>query len=603
MGRAAILFAAVTAIVVCGGRAVPGQVVELLGGASTLYGAQGGSILIHGTNSETSIGGGYLNGRFAAGGATTRRIHGGSETIGQQGFSLQLPTDMFEGGHVFFGTGAGFHVVREDGRTINGFAGLTAQEGGTPLFQTTNVGNLAAFGQWKQPFRDTCTALSTVSLSKNRAALESVECTGSPGLTYAVTAGTGGGAFYGAASAVVKRQRLSVRASYIVAGDAFQRGNDPAQMAPEPIRENVTAEYRLTHTIKVSGGHQNFLVSTLTSSDPASSVGTPGARSSLDSASVQYNRRGTAIHVTLLHSRAELPATPIESAYTGHNYAVTAGLNQSLGRVQLDENLLHSIQSGSGSNTLFISGAGITVNSHLRLTEGLNVTSGGVSFSHGGALVTRYSSFEVGYQILYLAGRPSSPFEQATVFDAQLRLLRDFWLRAASSISPTGSTLYTFSLGTQFDHQPGMAHVQPVVGLGGNVLRGRVLDTAGKPVEGAAVQVGQDHLYTDALGFFSYREKNSKLHPFLVLTEEFTDFGHFTLISAPTEVKTAASPDAPLITVIVARGRPQAPQVASVKAPEQTATLSDPRGMPHANAISSKAFALARKKRGKKQQT
>ena len=602
MGRSPILLA-IAAVLFLGVPAMPAQVFELSGGASTLYGAQGGRVLIHGVNSETTIGGGFVNGHFAAGGATTRRLHDGSQTLGQQGFSLQLPTDVFDGGHVFFGTGAGIHLVREDGRTLNGFAGLTAQEAGTPLFQTTNVGNLAAFGQWKQPFHDTCTALSTVLLAKNKAALESIECSGSPALTYAVTAGTGGGVFYGAASLVVKQQRLGVRASYILAGDNFQRGNDPAQQAPEPIRENITAEYRLTHTIRVSAGHQNYLISTL-SATPGQSG--PAARSTLDSASIQYIRRGTALHLTLLHSRAQLPETPTEPAYTGHNYAITAGLNQTLGRFQLDENLLHSIQSGSPGTTLFISGAGITLNPHLRLTEGLNITASGASFSHGGAFVTRFSSLEVGYQILYLADRPGNPFEQATVFDAQLRLLRDFWLRAASSISPTGATLYTFNLGTQFDRQPGLSHAQPVVGLGGNLLRGHVVDTSGRPVEGAAVQVGPDHLYTDSLGFFSYREKNSRLHPFLVLTDEFIEFGKFILVSAPTEVKTAATPDAPLVTVVVARGRFPAPSVlvASAKQPQLTSELHDLRTLPHAQSISSRTnTALARRKRGKKQQT
>ncbi len=61
-----------------------GQVFDVSAGASTLYGAKGASVAIHGVHSETSIGAGLINGHFGIGASSTAPVFGGFLTTGQQ---------------------------------------------------------------------------------------------------------------------------------------------------------------------------------------------------------------------------------------------------------------------------------------------------------------------------------------------------------------------------------------------------------------------------------------------------------------------------------------------------------------------------------------
>ena len=166
-------------------------------------------------------------------------------------------------------------------------------------------------------------------------------------------------------------------------------------------------------------------------------------------------------------------------------------------------------------------------------------------------LLTAYSSFEVDYQTYYVATDPSHPFQQAMTFDARVRLPRNLALHAGSNIGPTGLTQYTFELASSFAHDAILPETLNKGGLGINVLRGRVVDPSGQPVEGAAVMVGTERLYSDADGVFFFREKNPHKYPFKVLPEEFITPWNYTTRSAPVEVQT--SPGTVMLTVVVAR--------------------------------------------------
>ena len=218
------------------------QVFDLSAGASTLYGAEGAAVVIHGDSSETAIGAGLINGHLGIGAASTYRLHSGSLTTGQQQFSMELPTDIFGGGQILTGTGVGFRPTPGSRGGFSGFAGLSSAESGSPLFQSATLSSPAAYLQWRQPINDSLTSLST-GLFSNRtggAFLESLCWTRSPKLAYAFTAGIGGGAPYAAASVLYKGRKLNLQASYVLAGDRFQRGTDPQLGISEPIHENLS---------------------------------------------------------------------------------------------------------------------------------------------------------------------------------------------------------------------------------------------------------------------------------------------------------------------------------------------------------------------------
>ncbi len=566
------LFAALLALVLgYPGYTAAAQVFEVAAGGSTAYGAEGASIVIHGEKVQTTLGAGLVAGHFAAGGNATRPIPGGALTVGQQLLRMDVPTDVFDTTHIFYGTGAGIRLRREHGGSLDAFAGLSSQEGGTPLFNTTVLKDPAVYAQWVHPVSYGCTIVSTALLSTQRSALQSIECGTHRSVVYAATIGIGGGAPYLAASVVINQQRLNVHAAYIYAGKTFQRGNDLIQPTPEPIRENVVAEYKLTNRINLTAMHQRFLVLPALESGVVATFDSGQVqavlvptRTNLNTAGLQYHYLSWGSGMTFIHSSSQVDGSPQATGESsGMNSAYTAFLHKSFSHWDLTETLLHSFGYAGSANTILVNGLGVNVNAHLRVTENINVTRNGTSFSHGGAFLTTYSSFEVDYQTFYVATDPSNPFQQAMTFDARVRLPRNFALHAGSNIGPTGLTQYTFELASSFARDAIIADAVSQGGLGVNTLRGRVVDPNGQPVEGAAVMIGTERLYSDADGIFFFREKHPHKYAFKVLPDEFVSPWTYVTRSAPVEVQT--SPGTLMLVVVVARTAQPLVQAVEVK--------------------------------------
>ena len=543
-----------TMLIVAATATASGQVFEVTAGASTSYGAAGGGIIIHGKAIQTSLGAGLIQGHFAAGGSSFRTIPGGTLTLGQQSFRMDLPTDVFEASHLFFGTGLGVVYAPDPRHTLSGFAGLSSQDGGTPLFGAALLQQKAAFARWARPLTSDCGITWMALLSTKSAMLQSVACELSPSLEIAGTLGFGAGAPYLAGSFTFERPRLHLRASFIDAGETFDRGNDVDQPTPEPVRENLAAEVNLTREWTVSGAHQHFLtLGTATRFVPAAMPAAP-VHSSLDTASAQYQRGGTGTSVTVLHSTFQEAATPGLPFLKESSDGVSAAFHHSFGRVLWSESLLHAFGDHQAGSTILINGVGVTVNPHLKLTEDVNVTAQGTTFSHGGTLLTNYSSFEVDYQFFYLASEPAHPFQQAMVFDAQVRLPHDLALHAGSNLGSEGRLQYTFQLSTLFARNEALPEPISQGGLGINLLRGRVVDMVGQPVEGAVLLIGSQRVYSDSDGFFFFRERRPTAHEFHVLTDEFLEMGAFEVRDAPVLVHTSTQSQALVIRVDRRRG-------------------------------------------------
>lgn len=523
------------------------QIFEVSAGASTSYGAEGAAVTIEGKNSETSLGGGFLHGQFAAGGSTSRPYAGGVMTAGQEDFRMDLPTDVFDSSHILYGMGIGFKSLPNASQSLQLFAGFESQEGGTPIFHTSSIEQAALYGQWSRPWHGSCSWTLTGLVSTESAAITSVSCRHTAALHYSFSAGFGGGSPYAAGSLVLSRRRLKVKAAYLYTGEKFQRANNIYQPVPEPTKENASVEYNLSESFSVSGAHGNY--QTPYDSQTESSGYVAPVLSSLDTASLEYQHLSTGAGISILHSSATQPEASLLNGAAAGNSAITLNFRTSLGRVLWKESLLHSYSSGGTNSTLWMNGVGFNVNPHLRLTESVNFSGSGPTFSHGGALITGFSSFEVDYQVFYLVTRPQQPFEQAMVFDAQVRLPKALALHASSTVDSTGRTLYTFQIATTFDRERRLPDPISAGGLGANLLEGRVVDPQGKAVEGAVLLIGEERVYTDAEGAFSFRERRPRVHDFHVLTEEFLGVGNYVARSAPTRVKTSKKPGPTLIVV------------------------------------------------------
>ena len=130
---------------------------------------------------------------------------------------------------------------------------------------------------------------------------------------------------------------------------------------------------------------------------------------------------------------------------------------------------------------------------------------------------------------------------------------------AASNVDPVGRVRYTA-------YASGFAYLQ----AGGGVARpsaaraavieqyvtkGRVVDEAGKAIEGVALRIGGELVFTDSQGNFSLRCRQAKEYLLEIVVEEFMYPGAYEVVSAPARVKAARDEGAENYLVILRRKR------------------------------------------------
>jgi hypothetical protein len=89
--------------------------------------------------------------------------------------------------------------------------------------------------------------------------------------------------------------------------------------------------------------------------------------------------------------------------------------------------------------------------------------------------------------------------------------------------------------------------------IGSSILRGRVLDIKGQPVEGAALLIGSVPVFTDTDGRFFLRERRPHNRSLQVLADKFLNGGSYEVESAPTTVKATKNAADPETLIIVKR--------------------------------------------------
>ena len=68
------------------------------------------------------------------------------------------------------------------------------------------------------------------------------------------------------------------------------------------------------------------------------------------------------------------------------------------------------------------------------------------------------------------------------------------------------------------------------------VVRGTVRDETGNPVEGAALRLNEEVVYTNSAGEFLLRDKHPERYTIAVVTEEFLLPGRWEVVNAPATI-------------------------------------------------------------------
>jgi hypothetical protein len=548
------------------------QVLEVNGGSSSLYQTQGGSILLHGPAYESEVGAGLISGRLVAGGHLAYRNKTSTYSAGIEEVRFDLPTDLFNGDHRLLGVGVAFQSVLPK-TNLELFAGGTSQQLDTPLFSGVRADEPAAALILRHALTPSVSFTTQLLASSPGAALQAIQWKTKPWLSLAASGGFGGEAHYAAASVDVKRPLVDLKACYVDAGAGFHRIGSQFDMTPEPVHENLLFTVRSSRTprLTISGGRQNFMV-------PADSVITPNGTtlpsliSTSDQISASTSLRAVEFTGSVIHSaydsQSNLAIVLSAAAPLGQRAHLQSSFFQS--RLLRESNPAQSLTQGLVQRTTPNTVAGPTTNSFVtnlqevltrRISANQTITysNGQTSIGYGGSLLSNFLTLSADYETFYVPTRPGNPFQQTLVLDLQLNLFGRVTLHGGTFVSPTGRMLYTANLHAIESRTPTPAPPVEHARFGAYVLQGRVVDTTGAPIYGAAIGIGDNTLFTDSDGTFFMREPRPRSYPFKVLLDQFLDGHNYRVVSQPMQITTVRTEDQHFLIIVARTEAPAQP--------------------------------------------
>jgi hypothetical protein len=519
---------------------LPGQVIQLSGGASDLYQAQGGTLTARGPSYDASISAGVIAGRFVGGANLTKMVAHSTYILGDDYIHFQLPTDIFDSSHYLIALGAGLqtNIHHTD---VFAFAGATSTDFNSPLFEGVRAENPAGILFLKKQLLDRLSVSSKMVFSNQTTAIQSVEWEPADRFTLAASGGVGANQHYGAASLSFLRPWIDAKAAYIEAGNQFHRVAISAPLMSEPDRENILVSLKPSHFFTISGGRQNYLT-------PLNNTQT-NVRSTVDQVSSGLLVAGLGLSASLFHSNY-LANSNNASAFTADRSFFS--------RLHTTASYLESRPNDAPRTRAFITNISEIVSPRLTVTQVINRSAGQTTISFGGSFLSNFASVSAEYQTYYVPERNSSPFEQALIIDVQMHLLRGITLHGASFVAPDGSLRYTADVQAVAARQGGLgasdgAETLAHNTIGSSLFRGVVVDAEGRPISGAALMIDKMLVYSNEEGVFFIRERKPHSHELKVLPDQFLDGGPYEVVSAPTTITSAEEGTLPDTTIVVER--------------------------------------------------
>lgn len=525
----------VVAIFLATPAAARAQVFELQGGGSSLYQGYGGALNVWGDRFEGNVGLGYLDGfRFSA--FLKQLVGRDTLRLGNDAIAVRFATDVFGGSNAILAQGAGLRRATKRS-LLSGFIGTSAI--GTPapfvnaLRQDKFIGVIQAERSLSPEWRVSTHAL----FSERQTILQGIKWQSPNGWEAGATGGIGGNQPYGAGSVALKRERLDIRASYVSMGDRFRRTGVPTPAQSEADRENVLITIRPTEGFSFGVGRQHFRQDSVFPGVPD--------RAMLSQAFAAGRLLGTTLAGGVYDSRT--PGTRSLSSYLTASRDLTSWL-------QSDVYLLRVWSPAPSRSTTPVLHLREFVSPRLSVLQVITRANGRTSASFGGALTSGLTSFGVDYQIVHTPYRPNQPFVQTVSLNVRIPI-GSYRINAASFVTADGRVNYTGSASTFFyagDVLTGPSRAVEIK-FERYVVEGTVVDEAGVPVDGAAIDVGGSTLFTDSRGRFFTRLASSRAVPLRVLLDEFIATGRFEVVTAPERAMPGTERKSTPVRVILRR--------------------------------------------------
>jgi hypothetical protein len=514
------------------------QFITVEAGASNAVTAQGGSITFQGPKFSSYFGLGELGGVFGIGTYLKTAIGTHTVTLGDQPIIFDLPTDIFGANHYFQTRGMG--VTAKSGKTnLFFFAGGTAVASGAQFFQMAKMDSRAGMVFADTPLSPHLHFYSKTVISRQLTSIQALDWRPRQWLQTGVAAGVGSSQPYFAATFDVERNWLSLKGGYISAGDRFRRVTAPSVYASELDRENIVAVIKLSSGAVVTLGRQNFLQPQGT--DPSA----PYLRATVNQAQGSFDVAQFRLGAGLFQSHTAVSNNVAESFSAARRITNSIDFGVSYFRTLAGPNPPISNLSTSIRETL---------SPKLSLLQVVNYSQGRTNVQFGGSYVTNRIAASVDYQTLYMPFLVN-PFSQGISISFRVRLFRSIQVNVQTFRSANGQLHYTAWGDTLLTNrlrafrsngEDPFKHLRYMV-------RGHVQDQMGKPIEGAAIRIGQQLVFTNADGeFFVRLNKPGSLALEVVLTE-FLNPASFHLVSALPAAKVLPEAVAPDVKIVLER--------------------------------------------------
>ena len=507
------------------------QIFHLQAGTSTLYQAHGASLYIRGDRYESWIGLADLD-PMRVGAKVRTRYRGVDWMVGDETVPFQLPTDVLQSGQSLLARGIGAHY-EQNGTHVTTLLGATSVQSASPYtFWAKGVDPLGLVFLEAPAGRNTRVTSRTL-YSGAMTTILGVEWKPAPRVLTAVAGGAGAEDGYFAMSGRYDGERVTARGAYILSGDEFRRVVTPQPGASEMDRENLDVTVRATPGLTLSAARNNYRQSGGRSA---------GARGTVNQFLVSGQVRRTQVGSALFVSRSP--------GAGGTGLSFTAG-REVIPHLRLTGSWLYSDPThGDPTRTLVLT-AREAISPRFELSQVATHTEGNTTVSFGGGFVSNFLSASAEYQTIYVPFSVEEPFRQALMLTVRFQGLGNFQGSLGSYVAPDGSVRYTVQ-GSQYLYRGQEGPAPSSFGIEKHVIRGAVKDEQGVPVRGAALQIGDDVLFTDSQGSFFVRKKKERSYPIEVLVEEFLVPGRFEVVSAPNQAL-AGPEDGPGEVVVVVR--------------------------------------------------
>jgi hypothetical protein len=519
------------------------QSFDVQGGYSTLFNGQGGKITFRDANYEGWLGAGSLSGNLRLGGYLQTRLHGLTVGAGDTAAQFNLPTDVFTGGQYLLIRGVDFKQTITEKTAIHAFGGTSSLGFSAPFMQTAEADTPMGMIFIDHKITPTLRLFSRNIFSGRQTSINGLQYRPIPWFDTALAAGMGSNQGYLSSSLHIEREKLDVKAGFAVSGERFHRIALPSPASSEIDGANFRVSARPSAHLRLTGAHQNYL--------RPSDLNQPAQKATTNELGADLSALDFRFGANVYRTEA--------------NGVRGAGTSFTVGRkltrwFDASGNYLRSEAQGYKTESLLTGSLREKLHPRINLLQFVTRTNGQTMISWGGEFISNPIRLNVDYQTVYVPFNVGKPFTQALMVSATTRLFGAFQMHLGTFVDPIGRVRYTISASDFLyrSHGGGLREGlrQKSLRLPKYLVRGRVIDEQSKPVNGAAIYVGEHLAYSGSDGRFFVRISRRRVEELRVATDEFTVPGFWQLLNAPASVTPQTEVQASEIEVVVKRLAP-----------------------------------------------